>query len=196
MIGSIEVRTRPLRLAYLIDPDDSSQLRDAIRLSSSLWGGTYFPILPLYDEIPANWEEPFKPPPAEKVINGYLDAFDPDVLVTLSNSKVPEFITKGRRQIVQGSEIWNVLHTPRPLVPEFGIGIFEILGDVFDEYFKYKAKYPVRVVFPEVPEDLSLFWTAVFGELPSHLIPILEKQFCEPLEIERVAFRADHCCPN
>lgn len=66
MLGSIEVRTRPLRLAYLIDPDDTPQLRDAIRLSSSLWGGTFFPILPLYAELPENWEEPFKPPPQRR----------------------------------------------------------------------------------------------------------------------------------
>jgi hypothetical protein len=45
MLGSIETKVRPLKLACLVDPGDATQLRDAIRLSSSLWGGIYFPII-------------------------------------------------------------------------------------------------------------------------------------------------------
>ncbi len=189
MFGTIEVTPRPLRLAYLVDPYSQSQVRDAIRLSSSLWGGTYFPILPLYATMPDNWSDvPLPPPPAEKVIRGYLDAFDPDVLVTFSTSATPQYIADGRRQVVSGAEIWNVIDSPRPLVPKFGIGIFEIFGAIFDECFKYKAKYPIRVILADLPDELSLFWASVFGELPPELIRIVDERFQEPLEIERMAF--------
>lgn len=191
MIGSIKIKTRPLRLAYLVDPNNASQVRDAIRLSSSLWGGTYFPIVPLYKRMPSTWaDKPMKAPSAESVILGYLEAFDPDVLVQLSK-EVPPFITATGRKIIPGSAIWQVLDTPRPLAPQCGIGIFEILGDVFEKYFRYKPKYPVQVLLPRLPAKLTLFWASVFGELPPSLLPILDTQFREPLEIRDVDFELD-----
>ena len=42
--------------------------------------------------MPSNWlEKPCKAPPAQNVIRGYLEAFDPDALVQLS-AKVPDYI--------------------------------------------------------------------------------------------------------
>ena len=57
MSVSVEIETRPIRLAFLVDPNDSGQVGEAIRLSSTLWGGTYFPIIELHKRIPATWEE-------------------------------------------------------------------------------------------------------------------------------------------
>jgi hypothetical protein len=84
MFGSIEVKTRPIKLAYLVDPGNSDHVREAIRLSSTLWGGAYFPIIALYKRMPRTWKDFLKAPPAKSVILGYLEAFDPDVLVQFS----------------------------------------------------------------------------------------------------------------
>jgi hypothetical protein len=51
MFGNIDTKVRPIRLVYLVDPDSAEQVKGAIRLSSTLWGGTYFPILPLYKRM-------------------------------------------------------------------------------------------------------------------------------------------------
>jgi hypothetical protein len=37
MIGSVDNKTRPLKLALLVDPNSGTQVRDAIRLASTLW---------------------------------------------------------------------------------------------------------------------------------------------------------------
>jgi len=191
MIGSVEIKTRPLRLAYLVDPGNAAQVREAIRLASTLWGGIYCPIIPLYRRTPANWlEKPFKPPPAEKVIRGYLEALDPDVLVQLS-VKVPDYMTSGGLEIVKGEDIWSVLDEDRTRSPRYGLGIFELLGETFREHFRYKAKYPMRVILPTIPRRLPLFWAAVFGEVPARLTPILDAEFREPLGITDVAFTPD-----
>ena len=85
MFGNVDVKTRPLRLAYLVDPNDVKGIREAIRLSSTLWGGATFPIIQLYQLSPRKWrEKPFRPPTARSVVLGYLEAFDPDVLVQRS----------------------------------------------------------------------------------------------------------------
>ena len=168
-----------------MDPGKPSQIREAIQLSSTLWGGTYFPIVPLYKRMPRTWAEPVKAPPAGSVLTGYLEAFDPDILIHLCDA-VPDIVKASGREIVPGSTIWQVLDSPRPRVPRYGIGIFEILGDVFEKYFRYKAKYPVRVVLPRIPRGLSLFWASIFGEVPDQLVPILNSEFKEPLEIQDI----------
>jgi hypothetical protein len=151
MLGSIDIKTRPLKLAYLVDPNNGKQVRDAIRLSSTLWGGDYFPIIPLYRRMPTTWRgQPFKAPPAKSVILGYVEAFDPDVFVQLSK-EVPTFITDIGLEVIKPEEIWRVLDDDRSLSPQFGIGIFELLNEIFEQIFKYKAKYPIKLVFPRIP---------------------------------------------
>jgi hypothetical protein len=191
MIGSVDVKTRPLRLAYLVDPRNATQIREAIQLSSSLWGGTYFPMLPVYERMPKTWAElPLKRPKPDTVLRGYIEAFDPDVLVQFS-TEVPTFITGAGIEIVPPQDIWSVLETGRTLTPRFGLGIFEVLGDIFEKSFRYKAKYPVRVMLPQLTRELPLFWASVFGEIPPALKPILDKRFREPLEIEEPKFTED-----
>lgn len=188
MVGNIGIKVRPIKLAYLVEPNNREQVREAIRLSSTLWGGAFFPIIPLHKRMPKTWsEKPLRAPEAKKVILGYLDAFDPDILVQFSKS-VPEFVTKTGLEIIEPERIWEGLSQQQNLSPKFGVGIFEILNDVFQEHFRYKAKYPVKVVVPEIPAKLSLFWASVFGEILSNLVEVLEKEYFRPLEIQKVDF--------
>lgn len=75
--------------------------------------------------------------------------------------------------------------------PKFGIGILELLAQLFEDHFKFRAKYPIKVVIPIAPKRLSLFWASQFGELPQAIRVVLEKHYREPLEIETVAFKPD-----
>ena len=84
MLGTIDIKVRPLKFAYLVDPNSPEQVREAIKLNSTLWGGSYNPIIPLHKRIPTSWnEKPLKSPSAKQVILGYIDSFDPDILVQL-----------------------------------------------------------------------------------------------------------------
>jgi hypothetical protein len=190
MFGNIDIKVRPVKLAFIVEPNNTDQIRNAIRLSSSLWGGTYFPIIPLYERMPSTWEDkPIAPPPAKKVIQGYLDAFDPDALVQFSKT-VPNFISESGIEIIKPDDIWRSLAEGN-LSPQCGIGIFEVMSDIFDQYFKYKSKYPVKVVLPKIPSKLSLFWTSFLGELPPAVNAVVEKRYSEPLEIKSVDVRSD-----
>ena len=187
MVGNVDIKVRPLKLAYLVDPNKKEQVREAIRLSSTLWGGFYFPIIPLYKRMPRTWKDPVKAPEAQKVILGYLDAFDPDILVQFSKS-IPDFVTNLRLEVIKPTDIWGGLGREGNLSSKFGIGIFELLEDIFEEHFRYKPKYPVKVILPKIPSYLSLFWASLFGEIPSVVLDVIEKRYLEPLEIERVDF--------
>ena len=109
MFGSIDIKTRPLKLAYLVDPNNGRQVREAIRLSSTLWGGDYFPIIPLYKRMPATWKDkPLRAPAAKEIIGGYLEAFDPDVLLQFSK-ELPPFITEIGLEVIKPEDIWGRL---------------------------------------------------------------------------------------
>ncbi len=192
VFGTIDIKARPLRLAYLVDPGKVDQVRAAIRLSSTLWGGATFPIIALHKQAPASWKEThIKSPSAKTVILGYIEAYDPDVLVQLSKD-VPDYISALGREVIKPERIWGGLgEMGRSLSPDFGLGIFEILNDVFNQHFRYKAKYPIRVVLPVLPKKLSLFWASVFGEVPLEIHKILQKRYFEPLDVEVPQFKPE-----
>lgn len=66
--GSVTIRVRPIRVAFLVDPADRAGLYRAIELSTFLWGGSYNPIIPAYRRTPAKWEP-------HRVIPTFLDTF-------------------------------------------------------------------------------------------------------------------------
>ena len=90
--GNVNLKVRPLRLAFLVEPKNKAHIKDAMALSSTLWGGVSFPIIPIYSRMPKTWGDgPIKPPKAKEVISGYIEAFDPDVIVNFSE-KTPEYL--------------------------------------------------------------------------------------------------------
>jgi hypothetical protein len=106
MFGNITLKCRPLRLAFLIRPDKTA-LRKAIQVNSTLWGGTYNPIIPLYAHSPLVW----KMYPGQKVamkdrVGGYVHAFDPDILVDCTGGKLPTYVTDLGRSTISIDDIW------------------------------------------------------------------------------------------
>ncbi|HUD03903.1 MAG TPA: hypothetical protein VMR73_00210, partial [Candidatus Paceibacterota bacterium] len=185
--GNVNLKIKPLKLAFLVDPNNVKQIREAIQISSTLWGGAYCPIIPLHKKMPKTWKEgPVKAPKARKVTLGYIEAFDPDIFVQLSKD-IPVYIKDLKTKIIKPDEIWKVLEGSK-MSPAYGIGIFEIFNDLFDMYFKYKVKYPVKVMIPELPKQYGLFWASIFGEIPSKLMPYIKKHYIEALEITEPKF--------
>lgn len=189
MRGTVEIKVRPTKLAFLVDPNSATQVREAIRLASSLWGGMHFPILPMHKRMPASWREPhIRTPSASDVACGYIDAFDPDVLVQLSRN-VPSYIADTRIPIVKPADIWNTDRSKDE--PSHGIGVYSLLNAIFTECFKYKPRYPVKVRIPEIPRRLSLFWASVYGEYGKEIVSNVDKYFSEAMDIERPTVSAD-----
>jgi len=184
MFGTIDVKARPLKLGFLVNPNRASQVRHAIQLASSMWGGMYFPIISIYGKIPRRWrEDGMRTSKAQDVISGYVDAYDPDILVQVT-SDVPHYIASLGIRVIKPDEIWRTSARGSRHLPRFGIGIFEILKEVFHEHFRFTSKYPVKVAFPRLPREHALFWASVFGELPPSLVSNLKQNYAKPLEID------------
>jgi hypothetical protein len=188
MFGDITLKCRPLRLAFLIPPDKTA-LRTAIQINSTLWGGTFNPIIPLYARSPKAWKDY----PGQKIlmkdrVAGYVRAFDPDFLVDCTGSPLPSSVSDLARPVIPISDIWSDFYSSkRDGAPKYGVGVFELLHGIYEEYFKVVRRFPVKVAFPTFPEDHALFWSAAVGELPEVIQEEVEKGFSKAIDIEKPA---------
>lgn len=137
------------------------------------------------------WREaPLRVPSAKRVISGYLEAFDPDVLVQHAK-ELPEYVCATGIPIIKPEEVWGKADTSREFTPKLGIGVFEVLSDLFEKSFKFKPKYPLEVLLPRIPNRLALFWASVFGELPEPVLSDVNRHYKDALEIQDVEIATD-----
>lgn len=191
VFGSATLRVRPIRLAFLVEPNNAAQVREAIQICSTIWGGMFCPIVPLHKRMPKSWQDgPVRAPHARNVVTGYINAFDPDILVQMSG-EVPAYIKDLKLEVITPTSIWDGLEDGRALAPKYAIGIFEILEEVFEQNFKFKTKYPLKLVFPRLPADYQLFWASVLGELPAPIVRLLKEHYYEPLEVLETDFKPE-----
>ncbi|RYH62481.1 MAG: hypothetical protein EON54_09190 [Alcaligenaceae bacterium] len=191
MLGSADIKVRPLKLALMVDPNSALQVREAIRLACTQWGGTFFPIIPVHKRMPASWgKELLKPSSAHEVVKGYLDGFDPDILVQFGK-ELPDYVLDSKLKILKPDDFWSGGRENDANEPAYGIGVLDILMDIFKEHFKFKPKYPLKVIVPVIPKGLGLFWASVFGEYPSHIAQAVDKRFADALDLSHPEVRVD-----
>jgi hypothetical protein len=185
MFGDIKIKSRPLRLAFLIRPD-KDELRKAIQINSTLWGGAYNPIVPLYHRAPEAWRlHPTEKISIEKRVLGYLRAFDPDFIVG-DAKQFPKFVASPSRPIISIDEIWEDFNTdPWERRPSYGVGIFELLHAIYKEYFEVERRFPYKVVLPTLPKKHELFWAAAVGELPTLIQNTIEAYYADAVDFDK-----------
>lgn len=191
MLGSADIKVRPLKLALMVDPNSALQVREAIRLASTQWGGKFFPIIPVHKRMPTSWRDGvLRAPPAHDVVKGYLDGFDPDILVQFGR-ELPNYVLGSKLKVLKPADFWSGGRDQDANEPAYGIGVLDVLQDIFREHFKFKAKYPLKAIIPVIPRGLGLFWASVFGEYPTHIAEAIDKQFADALDISKPEVRAD-----
>ena len=183
--GTVNVRLRPIKLAFLVNPKDKASLLKAIEINTFLWGGMYNPIIPTYKRIPPKWEgRPSKNPSAKSVISGYLDNFDPDYVVPMGECADYALDVGNRQKIDDVSEILAPIEERG--VPNYGIGIFEVLNYFIDQELKFQRRYPLDICVPRFGTRLRPFLASVFGTLPENIDTIFWENFAEPLEAKKI----------
>lgn len=191
MLGSADIKVRPLKLALMVDPNSASQVREAIRLACTQWGGMFFPIIPVHKRMPASWRDgPLKAPPAESVVKGYLDGFDPDILVQFGK-ELPKYLLDSKLKVLKPQDLWRSDQDKDATEPAYGIGVLDILFDIYREHFKFKAKYPLKAIVPVIPKAFGLFWASVFGEYPANIAEAIDREFADALDLSKPDVRVD-----
>ena len=162
--GSLTVKLRPLRLAFVVEPDDRDAIFDAIRINSFLWGGHFNAIVPLYKRVPRWIDKSSRPTSAKKFFESYFDLFDPDFVIPVGKAKSAA-ADYGDVKEVSAEKILEKLDWDS--TPRYGTGLFEILQHFLHEEFRFVRHDQLRLEIPDVDNDL--FLASVFGVSPPGL---------------------------
>ena len=182
-IGTIDIRLRPVKLAFLVSPRDRFSLLKAIQINSLLWGGAFNPIIPFYRRTPKVWGDKFsRNVTGKNIVEGYVKAFDPDFFVPIGNLKFDGYQIPDEK-IIQPDEIISGIEDDG--TPRYGIGIFEILHHIYKKEFKFIRKEPLQIFFPNISSKFKLFLASIFGVLPKSIDDVVIKNFDKLLSICR-----------
>jgi hypothetical protein len=183
--GSLKVKLRPLRLAFVVEPNDRASLLLAIQTTTFLWGGSYNPIIPFYRRLPNGWagRRSGIKSTAKAVLDGYLEAFDPDFVVPVGKLE-KEKLQFGHREVVKCSEILD--SDLEDEAPNLGIGLFEVFKGFADEELKYVRSHPIPFCVPVPTKGEELFLASLFGLLPSTVLAEFDRALPEFPGLSRV----------
>jgi hypothetical protein len=82
LTASATIRLRPLRIGFLVRPNDLPSIKEIMRYCTAVWGGIYNPIIPVFNKPPKAWpSEPYDRVRGIGVAKGYIRFFEPDVYV-------------------------------------------------------------------------------------------------------------------
>jgi hypothetical protein len=150
-----------------VDPSDRKALMQVFETNTCLWGGVYNFIVPLFKRIPKRYRvQHSEAPSAKELVNGLVDAFEPDFLVDVGRG-TKQGLVFPKDRIVALEDIFR-----RKENPESGYGItsLSIYAALYDRQFRFVQRHPPRVLVPK-PNDLrlDLLFAATFGVFPREL---------------------------
>ena len=185
--GTVKVKLRPIKLAFLVNPNDKESLLKAIEINTFLWGGVYNPIIPTYRRIPPNYEGlPSKNLSAKSVVSGYLDNFDPDYVVPMGECTNYSFNVGYRQKIDNASQI--LAATEAWGITSYGVDIFEILNYLFKDKLSFQLRYPLDICIPRFSTPFHSFLASVFGKLPENFDNIFWENWARTLDAKKVKY--------
>lgn len=185
---TISQRSRPLRFGYLLRGFyDRRGFRAGIRLFTSLWGGMYNCFIPVYSHRPKWWKGSQSGP---EITRGYIDAFEPDFLVTEDSEWAEGLDYEKSRILLRSDLIGQVRHTPF----SHGIGVHELFDWMWEEDFQYVRREPPEIVVPQPAEPgLGPLIETCFGAYPDRddRRPDFESKFRHVFDAEDLIITGD-----
>jgi hypothetical protein len=169
LAGSVTLR--PVRIGFLLPPDDLSALRRVIRLCCCLWGGRYNPIIPFFENPSARWIAPYQHAQGLDVARGYVDFFEPDVLVEAFEgmaAKIGWTDGKYRFQLPRVIPLDKFYEVDHRGDVDFaaGVDIVNVMHHLYDQEYKYQRRHKRPFSLVATIADDDAFFDVVLGAYP------------------------------
>ena len=161
----IDIRLRPIRFGFLVRPNDKANVLEIFRINTCLWGGVFNPIIPFFECVPSWWEKHgLRYENAKQIINGYLDFFEPDVLVEAEEGLADGFGFDPRRVL----QLANILERPGAGGwDRYGLSVHDLYGDLYTKEFQFEQRHKYNVVHVKtIDTAFANFVAANFGSFP------------------------------
>jgi hypothetical protein len=136
---SANIRLRPIRVGFLVRPNDLASVREIMRYCAAVWGGIYNPIIPVFNTPPKIWaSEPFDRVRGIAVAKGYIRFFEPDAYVEAEKGLL-ELVGLGavRDRLTVYPDVLTLAELLRPerhkdwCEPAFGLNIHDVHAHLY-----------------------------------------------------------------
>lgn len=176
---------RPIKIGFVVDPNDAQAVRTAIEVNSFLWGGEFNPLIPFYSRRPRNWSGlPLARFDRHSVFDGYLTLFDPDVVVPVGSiTLAPSQI--GCRDLIPLERVLGDVENNG--APNYGVGLYEVLEHLIRSELRFVHTRPIQFRLPQFSGPHALFLAALFGSLEPTLADKFTRRYATHIGIETSA---------
>jgi len=180
----LNVRLRPTRFGFLVSPGDTATLRQVFETNTCLWGGKYNPVIPVFKRRPPWWDRgTHSGDTPDQIVNGYLNYFEPDVLIETRPGLADGLGFHSDRVITLdalcGRTNTQSVHAER----EYGLRMGCVYRELHESTFQFSRRDPQRIVRIEAaaPEHAAMA-ACVFGgfsntDFGAHLQRVFDKVF-------------------
>jgi hypothetical protein len=190
------VKLRPVRIGFLLTPDNLATVRRIARLCNCLWGGRYNPMIPFFEDAPVRDLPPFTRVHGLDVTRAYVDFFEPDVLVEASEGMATNLgwagddkYHMGLPRVVTLEKFYERDYRGRV---EFaaGIDVINVIQQLYDDEYKYERRH--KLPFAQIePGGDDAFFDIFPGLYPDdadlHYIADAYRQVFEPDDLPPIA---------
>lgn len=187
------IRLRPVRLGFLVNPRDAQVLRGVMRLATTMWGGMMSPIIPVMKRLPAEWSDKSMPYGPQQVSRGYIRFFEPDILV---QTKADQLKNLGLSEVLRQSasrryfDFDKVIRKDHGLKADLNVGmnIVHVYRHLYIDEFQFKKRVdPAIYHFAEGAPDDTAFFEAAFGCFPKNPdLSYIQKDFEQAFDARQV----------
>ncbi len=170
---SANIRLRPTRIGFLVEPNDMRSIKRIMQMNACLWGGALNPIIPVYQTPPREWRaDKHEQVRGLSVAKGYIEFFEPDIYVEAQKGLLEKLGLKGIR--TNYSIDHHVCTLNEFLIndehrsfsePAFGLTITDVFSHLYktEQRFELRDKRPSLLVESDAQSGLV---EAIFGAYP------------------------------
>ncbi|AMT98063.1 MULTISPECIES: hypothetical protein [Psychrobacter] len=157
----LDIKLRPIRFLFLVKPNDKKNLEKVFQINTLLWGGKYNPIVPYFKRVPKWWGSDHKTYNATKILNDYLDFFEPDFIVETEESMTKDFVFDKER-VLQVDDLLSV--DEHGLDDKYGLTVYDLYVDLYEKKYQFERRHKVNIV-NVISENKKnqLFTSCIFG---------------------------------
>lgn len=188
-----KISLRPVRIGFLVNPNDRVMLSKVVRVATCMWGGLMCPIIPVTKRLPRVWQhKPFKRS-ALQIMRGYLTFFEPDVLVQTAPGQfdllgIGEDGAFDRRRYASLNDVIQKDHGLEDDL-DVGLNMYYRYLHLFKDEFQFAKRLKPRILsFKEGTRAQAAFFEAAFGCFPKgDTLHYLSKAYHDALEAEEAS---------
>jgi hypothetical protein len=135
-------------------------------MNSSLWGGVFNYIIPLFKTVPTRYKQDYqKQISAKAMINGFIEAFQPDYVVETRDGQINEYSVSFPEK--RSTFFAELLARDEQNRCQIGVDLRSICHDMYEEQFQFVQRHGPEVVIPTCKDSsYALLFSAMFGAFP------------------------------